>query len=158
MWRQGGWVHLRAILVYNNSNGSRTDLGRPPKPPEERLVTLSVRIPRTSLDLIEKVVAGELEFLKKRRLPTRGVHKSGAFRTIWELGETEYFLQRATLWVTRKTNRYTVAQAAEQLGWDPQTLRRLLIERGVEAGEPAPSGPGKDQPPPSPPLDPRFLV
>jgi hypothetical protein len=111
-------------------------------------VTISVRVPRSSLELLERVVDGEHEYLRQRRLPTRSVTKSAAFRTIWELGEVEYFLQRATLWVTRKTNRYTLDRAAELLRWNPEALRELLEERGVEVArddEDAP--PGADEPP-----------
>lgn len=118
-------------------------MGRPPKDPEERLVTLSVRVPATSLQLLDRIIEGERQYLKSRRLPARGVTRSHAFRTIWELGETEYSLQRATLWVTRRTNRYSVAQAAELLGWDPEALAALLDERGIRIGGPAERPPAR---------------
>lgn len=108
-------------------------MGRPPKPPEERLVTLSVRVPAASIELLERIVDSEVQFLQNRHLPTRGVNRSAAFRTIWELGELEYVLQRVTLWLTRKTNRYTAEQAATILGWKTDALRDLLHERGVDA-------------------------
>lgn len=116
-------------------------MGRPPKPPEERLVTLSVRVPRSSLVLLERVVDGELQYLRQRRLPTRGVHKSAAFRTVWELGELEYMLQRVTLWLTRRTHRYTVEQAAEILGWNADMLRTMLQERGINVPPAEPGSP-----------------
>jgi hypothetical protein len=129
-------------------------MGRPPKPPEERLVTLSVRVPKASLQLLDRIVDGEVQYLRQRHLPTRGVSRSTAFRTVWELGELEYVLQRVTLWVTRKTNRYTVEQAAELLGWRPDVLRGLLLERGVDAeGSPPPSA----EAPKASGLDTRFL-
>lgn len=127
-------------------------MGRPPKDPSERLVTLSVRVPATSLALLERVVEGEQQFLRQRHLPTRGVNRSNAFRTIWELGELEYVLQRATLWVTRRHHRYTVEQAAELLGWKADALRDALQERGVDVGPPVPQAPA-----PAPRLDPSFL-
>jgi len=127
-------------------------MARPPKPPAERLVTLSVRVPQTSLDLLDRIVDGERRFLQQRDLPSRGVNRSAAFRTIWELGEIEYVLQRVTLWVTRKTNRYTVDQAAQILGWKPDVLADLLRERGIEPET------GDDATPTTgPKLDPRFL-
>lgn len=121
-------------------------MGRPPKPPEERLVTLSVRVPRASVELLSRIVEGEAAFLRKRGLPEKSVHKSSAFRAIWELGEEEYLLQRATLWVTRRNNRYTVEQAAQLLGWDVDTLRKILRKRGVELPDP---GGGPTASPPS---------
>lgn len=134
-------------------------MGRPPKQPEDRLVTLSVRVPAKSLALLERVVEGEAQFLRQRHLPTRGVNQSTAFRTIWELGELEYFLQRATLWVTRRNNRYTVEQAAGILGWKVEALRDALRDRGVDVGEPEPAPPAPPVPPTDPPkMDPRFLV
>jgi hypothetical protein len=128
--------------------------GRPPKPDDEKLVLLSVRVPAKSLQLLDRIVEGERAYLRQRHLPTHGVNRSAAFRSIWELGEVEYFLQRAILWVTRKVNRYTVEQAAEVLGWEVETVRELLRERGVDVG-PAPP---KEPPPPPPPLDPGFLI
>lgn len=80
---------------------------------------------------MSRVIEGEVQYLKTRRLPTQGVNKSAAFRTIWELGELEFVLQRASLWVTRRVNRYTPEQAAELLGFEPQALRQLLAERGI---------------------------
>jgi len=130
-------------------------MGRPRKPEEERLVTLSVRVPRASLDLLNRIVEGEEQFLRQRHLPVKGVNRSTAFRTVWELGELEYVLQRVTLWVTRKTNRYTVEQAAGILGWRPDALRDLLAERGVEVPEPAP--PAAKGAVGGAALDPRFL-
>lgn len=110
-------------------------MGRPPKAPEDRLVTLSVRVPKASLDLLNRIVEGEVQYLRQRHLPTHGVNRSTAFRTIWDLGQMEYVLQRVTLWVTRKTNRYTVEQAAAVLGWKAEVLRDLLRERGLELDE-----------------------
>lgn len=129
--------------------GGKPALARPSKPAEERLVTLSVRLSRASLDLLGRVVEGEASYLGRRGLPTRGIHRSTAFRTIWELGELEYLLQRATLWVTRRTNRYSIDQAAQLLGWDVGELRRLLRERGLVVPEPGP-GAGREAPGTSP--------
>ena len=129
-------------------------MGRPPKPEEERLVTLSVRVPRASVELLNRIVEGEVQFLRQRHLPVKGVNRSTAFRTVWELGEVEYVLQRVTIWVTRKTNRYTLEQAAAILGWRPEALRDMLAERGVDIATTTPP-PGKA--PPAPTLDPRFL-
>lgn len=90
--------------------------------------------------MLDRIVDGERAYLLRRKMPLTGVTKSAAFRTIWDLGEQEYLLQRATLWVTRKLNRYTVEQAADLLGWDTQALRRALAERGVEPDPPASTG------------------
>ncbi len=134
-------------------------MGRPSKPPEDKLVTLSVRIPHTSLVLLDRIIEGEREYLRKRHLPTHGVNRSTAFRAIWELGELEYVLQRATLWVTRRTNRYTVARAADMLGWDADTLRQLLEERGIDVPDEEPPAPGPTGAPDEPGSPgPSFLV
>lgn len=119
------------MFLYTFSKREENRLVRPSKPLEERLVTLSVRVPQKSLVLLDRILEGEIQYLRTRRLPTRGVNRSAAFRTIWELGELEYVLQRATLWVTRRVNRYTLEQSAEQLGWDTEALRRMLQERGI---------------------------
>jgi hypothetical protein len=134
-------------------------LGRPPKPPEERLVTLSVRVPAASLALLNRVAEGERDYLRQRGLPIRGVNQSTAFRDIWELGELEYLLQRVTLWVTRKTNRYSVERAAQILNWRPERLRELLRERGLDVPtEPAPEGaPHEPTTPSERGFDTRFL-
>lgn len=133
-------------------------MARPRKPPEEKLVTLSVRVPRSSVDMLERVVEGERSYLEKRQLPSRGVTRSEAFRTIWDLGQTEYLLQRATLWVTRKHHRYSVDTAAHLLGWDADALRHALAERGVKLAGDEPATRAAPAPAPAPDIDRRFLV